>query len=196
MRVYKATTASITCTRGSGTYQYQQQVPATAESSKCANRGLHACEYVLDCMNYYSLDGKNRFWLAEADGSIDEDGQDSRIACEKLTLIRELTRKEIVDHAITYMVRHPNREWQIHDLRTRAEKDQAEGIGDGIVIARGEHPIARGKKGDILGFLAEWEPGWFQTVARCEVDGERFKEDCWYSVLPDGRIAEVKRDED
>lgn len=61
MIVFKATNNDMTCTMGQGTFQYQLGVPATAERSKCADSGLHACEYVLDCTGYYSLGRGNRF---------------------------------------------------------------------------------------------------------------------------------------
>ena len=55
MLVYKATKADMTCTMGDGNFQYKLNVPAHADSTKCGRRGLHACEYVLDCFRYYSL---------------------------------------------------------------------------------------------------------------------------------------------
>ena len=119
MLVYKATKADMTCTMGNGTFQYVLGIPAHADSTKCGNRGLHACEYVLDCFRYYSLD--DRIFKAEAEGPIDEDGKNTRIACEQLTLTKELTRRNIVEHAIIYMARHPEREWEM-DLYRGTER--------------------------------------------------------------------------
>lgn len=189
MLVYKATKADMTCTMGDGTFQYKLNVPAHADSTKCGRRGLHACEYVLDCFRYYSLD--DRIFKAEAEGPIDEDGENTRIACERLTLTQELTRRDIVKEAIKYMVRHPEREWEMDRYRIKVQKDKAEGNGDGIVIARGKKPMARGKKGDILALVMEKESGWFQRIAIGEIDGKNGKEGIWYSILPDGRTVEV-----
>ena len=189
MLVYKATKADMTCTMGDGTFQYALGIPAHADSTKCGNRGLHACEYVLDCFRYYSLD--DRIFKAEAEGPIDEDGKNTRIACEQLTLKKELTRRDIVEHAIIYMVRHPERDWEMQQYRVKVEKNRAEGTGNGIVIARGHRPIARGKKGDILGFIMELEKGWFIAVGCCEIDGKYGKEGVWYSITPEGRLVEV-----
>lgn len=189
MLVYKATKGDMTCTMGDGTFQYMLNVPAHADSTKCGNRGLHACEYVLDCFRYYSLD--DRIFKAEAEGPIDEDGENTRIACERLTLTQELTRRDIVKEAIKYMVRHPEREWEMDRYRIKVQKDKAEGNGDGIVIARGKKPMARGKKGDILALVMEKESGWFQRIAIGEIDGKNGKEGIWYSILPDGRTVEV-----
>ena len=194
MLVYKATKADMTCTMGDGTFQYKLNVPAHADSTKCGRRGLHACEYVLDCFRYYSLD--DRIFKAEAEGPIDEDGENTRIACEQLTLTEELTRRNIVEHAIIYMARHPDREWEMDLYRIKAQKEKAEGNGAGIVIARGTMPMARGKKGDVLGFIMELEKGWLRAVGCCEIDGRYGKEGVWYSITPDGRLVEVSGDED
>lgn len=94
MRVYKATDADMTCHMGNGIFQYFLGVPAVAEESKCGNTGLHACEYVLDCLTYYGLSGGHRFFIAEAEGDIAEDGKDTRIACTSLTLLQELSNKD------------------------------------------------------------------------------------------------------
>lgn len=188
MLVYKATREDMTCTMGHGTFQYQLNVPAYAGGTKCGRSGLHACEYVLDCFRYYSL--RDRIFKAEAQGSIDEDGENTRIACEQLTLTKELTRRDIVMEAIRYMVNHPEREWEMDLKQIKAQKDRAEGYGDGIVIARGKNPMVRGKKGDVIGLVVETRKGWFEgaSIGEISINGE---EGIWYGVLPDGRMAEV-----
>lgn len=195
MVVFKATNKKMECTLGQGTYQYQLGVPATADSAKCARRGMHACEYIIDCTNYYPLDGKNRFFMASATGSIDEDGTDSRIACESLTLTKELTVKDMVQQAPLYMVKHPDREWVRTGRKVDIKKDKAQGNGNGIVIARGRYPVACGEKGDVLGFLRETTPGWFTAARACVVDGERIRAGVWYMVSLEGEIVEADEEE-
>lgn len=190
MRVYKATKNDMTCMMGRGIFQYELNVPAYADSAKCANRGLHACEYVLDCFRYYSLN--DRIFMAEAEDGIDEDGTDTRVSCRKLTLIKELSRRDIVEHAIFYMVRHPEREWMIDRPNVTVQKEKAEGLGNGIVIVRGMKPKARGKKGDVLGFLMEYEPGWFANIGLCQIDGKYRKENVWYTITREGIVVEAK----
>lgn len=191
MLVYKATREDMTCTMGHGTFQYQLNVPAYAVSTKCGRSGLHACEYVLDCFRYYSL--RDRIFKAEAEGSIDEDGENTRIACEQLTLTKELTRREIVMEAIRYMVNHPEREWEMDLKQIIAQKDRAEGYGDGIVIARGKNPMVRGKKGDVIGLVVETRKGWFERASIGEINGINGEEGIWYGVSPDGRMKEMSR---
>lgn len=183
MKVYKATHGDMGCTRGKGTFQYQLGVPAVADMSHCGRTGLHACEYVLDCLGYYGLFSGNRYFLAEAEGDIAEDGQDTRIACTKLTLIRELSNKEIAGEAMAFMVRHPRRGgWDISRIGCMVAKDSAwMDRKDGIAIARGGCPRVRGAAGAHLGLLRE-EHGEIVEAKLFTVDGQGIREDVWYTV--------------
>lgn len=187
MRVYKATGADMECTMGKGTFQYQLGVPAVSDMSHCGRTGLHACEYVLDCLRYYGLFSGSRYFLAEAEGDIAEDGWDTRIACTSLTLLRELSNKEIAGEAMAFMVRHPRRRnWDMSGGGCMAAKDRAwmdrEG---GIAIARGEHPVVKGVVGTQLGLLRE-KDGEIMEAKLFTVDGRNIRENVWYTV--EGRI--------
>lgn len=73
MTVFKATNGQMECTLGKGTFAYRLGVPAYADGSRCGGTGLHACEYVADCLQYYGLGTGNRFFRAEASGDIAEE---------------------------------------------------------------------------------------------------------------------------
>lgn len=183
MRVYKATNADMDCTMGSGAYHYILGVPATAGSSRCGVTGLHACEYVLDCIGYYGLGASNRFFVAEASGDIAEDGTDTRIACTELTLVQELDIRGITAHAMMYMAEHPKRDgWEKEGFLLQAKKDRAEAPQAGaIAIARGERPMARGAEGACLGLVQE--SGGEVTDARLLTVGRMgIKPDAWYTL--------------
>lgn len=191
MRVYKATNADMDCTMGSGKYHYVLGVPATAENSRCGVTGLHACEYVLDCIGYYGLDVSNRFFVAEASGDIAEDGVNTRISCTKLTLVQELDIRGITAHAMMYMSEHPKREgWEKESFLLQVKRDRAEALLSGtIAIARGEQPMARGADGACLGLVQE--AGCGVTDARLLTVGRHgIKPGTWYT-LSDGMPQEV-----
>ena len=82
----------------------------------------------------------------------------------------------------------------------KAVKDRADGTGDGIVIARGRYPAARGEKGDVIGLLRESKPGWFTAARACVVDGKQIRAGVWYTVTLEGEVIEadeeVAKDED
>lgn len=170
MLVFKATDADMSCHMGQGIFQYELGVPATAEASKCAGTGLHACEYVVDCLRYYALDANHRYFMAEAEGDIAEDGQNTRIACTKLTLTRELDRAGIAREAMKFMIKHPRREgWEYSGKNIKI----AEGYAcvtepGGIAIARGSEPSVQGGVGTHIGLLQE-EDGRIVEAKLCHV---------------------------
>lgn len=183
MKVFKATREDMTCTRGKGRFQYRLGIPSHAKASKCGGTGLHACEYVIDCLRYYDLKHGNRFFLAEAEGDIAEDGIDTRISCTTLTLLKELNHRDIAREAIRYMVAHPKRSgWEksVHFLMISNEEANAENK-DGIAIARGEEPRVKGVIGSHLGLIRENEKG-INAARLFEVDGTYIKPDEWYTI--------------
>lgn len=183
MTVFKATREDMSCTMGRGKFFYHLGVPERADSSRCGSRGLHACEYVLDCTGYYGLGAGNRFFLAEASGDIAEDGHDTRIACTELTLVQELTSREIAAHALLYMVRHPRRKgWETQRFMAEAARDRAEAVfPDAIAIARGLRPVARGVRGSHLGLIREVY-GEITDARLLTVGKNGIKPDTWYTV--------------
>ena len=194
MIVFKATNQDMTCTLGEGKFSYQVGVPARAPGSKCGRTGLHACEYVLDCTGYYSLGGGNRFFLAEAEGDIAEDGANTRIACTRLTLMKELSHREIAGYAMLYMVHHPKRDgWEKREAMVEAAPDRARAKKpDGIAIARGREPMVRGVEGSHLGLIKE--EGGKITYARLFTVGQAgIRPDTWYTLERD-RIKEAEHE--
>lgn len=124
--------------------------------SKTARIGFHCCENPFDCLTYYSMDGRNRFFKVEASGDIDED-EDQKIACTQITLIEELTPLKYALEGLRYMIKHPQRErWQQSHGSVQVKEDECEAKEKGhIAIARGTDPVARGPEGSILGFIVE-----------------------------------------
>ena len=191
MIVYKATNNDMTCTMGQGTFQYELGVPATVEKSKCGDTGLHACEYVLDCTGYYSLGRGNRFFKAAAVGDIAEDGTNTRIACTRLTLKKELDNRDIAREAMLYMLHHPQRNgWQKSGhMLCVAEQTADIKIPDGIAIARGSSPRVSGCIGAHLGLIAE-QNGKIVAAKLFDVDGKNILPGIWYTL---DTLAEAER---
>lgn len=159
MKVFKATHQDMSCTMGAGTFQYELGKTYTADGCKCGKTGLHSCEYILDCMGYYAMDGKNRFFVAEAGGDIHEvGGDDTRVASTELTLIKELDTLHICYEAMRYMMDHPGRPWETQHIRLSVQPGRVDVGGEGwIGIARGYEPEFKAKAGAIVGLLHEEE---------------------------------------
>ena len=172
MIAYKGFNLGLIC-RG---YQFTMGRNTTAEAN-CAHNGFHCAEDPLDCLCYYSDMDRSEYYLVQPGGDIDEDEDDSKIACTELTIIKKLERKEFFLHALAYMVDHPEREWSSN---VRQDYGKAQ---NGYVVVRGTDPIASGKKGDILAFAKE-APGGGKIIqiALVRVDGKKIKPNSWYDV--------------
>lgn len=191
MMAFKGTTKDMTATYGRGIFQYELGKKVTEEKSKTVSAGLHCAEYALDCLKWYPLSKDSRFFLVEAAGSIDEETSDSKIACTEMTLIRELTVKELAGYGMMYMVKYPKREWHVGSARLSLG-EIAEGCGErSIAIARGKNPQVRGRTGSICGIVLEPENG-NVTAARLFVAGRDAKADIWYTLDEDRELVEVE----
>lgn len=191
MKVYKATNKDMVCTLGAGDFRYELGKTYTAEGCRCGRAGLHSCEYVLDCMSYYPMDGENRFFVAEAGGDIHEiGGDDTRVASTELTLIKSLDPLHICYEAMQYMIQHPGRRWTKAVPNVRASENYVEVGGTGwIGIARGYEPEFKAKAGAVIGLLHE--EGEEIAMARvCIVFpdrvGRRFKLTAGGDIVPAG----------
>lgn len=194
MIAYKGFRKDLTCTLGKGVFPYHTGETIREESSKCAARGMHCAEYVLDCLGYYPLGSGNRYFQVEAAGSLDEDGTDTRISCTEMTLIKELSIREITLQAMIYMISHPQRAWEKGGMLLDVGAERAEGAGAGsIAIARGKNPRIKGKPGSVMGLLKEEENGEIGEAKLFTVDGIKVKQDIWY-VLQNGELKEVQNE--
>lgn len=147
------------------------------EKANCRANGFHCAEDPLDCLTYYSNMEQSEYYLVDAGGDVDEDDNDSKIACTELTILKKLDREEFFLHALAYMVDHPGREWngKVHKCQGKAQY--------GYAVVRGVDPVACGCKGDILAFAKE-APGGGKIVqiALVRVDGKRIKSNIWYDI--------------
>ena len=65
--------------------EYEQQ-----GEIKCCENGFHACANPFDVLNYYDVDGKNRFCQVEQYGTIDNSNEDTKQASSKIKIKAEI----------------------------------------------------------------------------------------------------------
>lgn len=178
MLAYKGLNKDLTCLG----YQFFPDRVNVTELANCRANGFHCAENPLDCLCYYR-DWKNSvYYLVQAEGDLDEDGWDSKIACTHMRLLKELSIEELLLHGLAYMARHPNRTWNSYVIK---EKGTA---GNGFAIVRGKSPLASGKKGDILAIAKEKQNNSeIQDAGLFVIDGEQYREDVWYDVYGEER---------
>jgi hypothetical protein len=172
MIAYKAFEPGLIC-RG---YQFVMGLNQT-ERANCRANGFHCAENPLDCLSYYPDMAKSEFYLVKTGGDIDEDGDDTKIACTELAIIRKLTQEEFFLHGLAFMVNRPKREWSSHVKKDRAQAKR------GYAVVRGIDPVARGGLGDILAFAKEDMTGaTVSHISLAQVDGIKVLPDLWYGV--------------
>lgn len=185
MRVYKGFNKDMTCTCGSGKYQYEIGRKESSEGSKTRRTGFHASENPLECMNWYKYDGKNIICLCEAEG-VDEENSDVMCAKE-LTPIRKLGVTELAVAIMSYMYEHPLRDCRHKDEYVHAGDEETEAAT--ICIARGKNPRAKVGSGGIIGLIEEMD-GKIERLKLIKIETSQEAEK-WYT-LKEGEIVEAE----
>lgn len=171
MTVYKAFGPGMVCKE----YHYKPgQVNAEAIAN-CARNGIRAAEDPLDCLSYYSWDGKNEFWRCEAVGDIDEDSVDSKISTTKLIPAQQLTLMEYAMECALYMYDHPTRVQERHGSFTVCKNVGMQSMNCIVLIVVGDDPKAKVtqqtgivilvdlKNGNLRG-IKDAAPGWYHIT--------------------------------
>lgn len=181
MIAYKGFTKELTARLGQGVYQFHIGQTEEEKEAKCIKNGFHCTEEPFGVLDWYSGD-TDRYCIVKAEGDVNEDGT-GRIACTKLTLVKEIDRKKLALHECHYLAKNPQREYS---KWVEKEKGTAD---DYFAVVRGKHPIARGKKGVLL-LLVREEAGSVEIaeIVALEVDGKNIKSNIYYGI--DGK--EVK----
>ena len=212
MKTYKGFNKDMTC-KGK---QYEIGKMYEEEDAKTCEYGMHSCEYPLDCFRYYDP-AHSVFCETEADGKIDKDAVDTKIASTKLKIGAKLNIPVLVHAAIEYTKSHTKMEYTATEMATAGdygaatagnygaatagESGAATSRGksasgkNGLSVARGNNVRVKGGLGAIL-VIAEEEDDccdvkdWKALI----VDGEKVKSDTWYKLV-DGELVECE-DED
>lgn len=193
MKAYKGFTEEIKSIMGNGIAEKCTFFPGLTmeeKGSKTGREGFHCCEYIFDCMKYYPMDGKNRFFQVEAEGNLDEDDS-GRISCTRITLVRELNEREIAMEGMLYLIGHPDRAgWECQHLGVQVGRDreEAEKAGD-IAIARGTAPAVRGQEGSIAGLIREDPEGKIQNARMIKITREQ--QGCWLGITEGGEVIQI-----
>lgn len=185
MRVYKATAPGMKASLGNGKDHPKMGLNITAEAN-CAKNGWHCAENPLDCLSYFSWDGKNEFYLCKAGGDIHESGNASVVSCTELTVVKRLNLVEFVAAAIRYIILHPNR-----TLHNRVSNTVSVKKSDYFGIACGEHPTITAEEGCVVALIRKLPKGPITAIHIEPVGKEKkLKPGIQYSVDSKGYLVE------
>ena len=81
MIAYKGFNPGLICKN----YQFEMGINRTKEAN-CRANGFHCAANPLDCLSYYPDIHSSEYYIVDAGGDIDEDGDDSKISCTELNI--------------------------------------------------------------------------------------------------------------
>ncbi|WP_342756781.1 DUF7666 domain-containing protein [Kineothrix sedimenti] len=102
MKAFKGFNQDMTCTPNGTKFQYEEGKEYEMDSAECCDHGFHACEYPLDCLDYYSPNS-SVYREVELDGKISRKGDgDTKVAASKIKIGVSLNIAGLVKAAIEY----------------------------------------------------------------------------------------------
>lgn len=105
IKSYKGFNKDMTC-RG---FQYEEGKEYEEETEDACHSGFHACEYPLDCLDYYSPN-TSVYHEVEQSGEFDRDTDDSKVASTKIKIGVRLDVAGLVKAAIDFTMSRVKKE--------------------------------------------------------------------------------------
>ena len=200
IKSYKGFNKDMTC-RG---FQYEE------ETADACHSGFHACEYPLDCFNYYSPNESVYHEVVQS-GEFDRGEDDSKVASTKIKVGVRLDIAGLVKAAIDFTMSRVKKEAGSDEDCGASSATGYKGASsandpESVAVAWGYKGKAMGTLGSHI-VLAEWkyigskkddrydkaeQEAWeFVGAKMFRVDGEKVKPDTWYR-LENGELVEVE----
>ena len=202
IKSYKGFNKDMTCRDK----QYEAGRSYEEEGARACEKGMHSCEYPLDCFKYYAP-GRSVYHEVEPSGEISRDGDDSKIASSKLHIGARVDVPGLVKASIEYTKERTTTEHTDPKAATAGDygaatagdsgaatsRGQAASGENGLSVARGNDVKVKGGIGAILVIAEESEEcyaivDWKAVI----VDGEKVKADTWY-CLKNGEFVEAEK---
>lgn len=197
IKSYKGFNKDMTC-KGK---QYAEGETFTEDDVKCCNRGMHACEYPLDCFKYYEP-ANSIYHEVEQSGKIDKNSDDTKVASTIMKVGARLDIRGLVHAAIEYTKSRTTTEYTDPDMATAGNYGAATSRGraasgeNGLSVARGNDVRVKGGVGAVLVITEENRSDYsIKEWKAAVVDGEQIKADTWYK-LEDGEFVECGEEDE
>lgn len=202
IKTYKGFNKNMTC-RG---FQYEEGKEYEEESVEVCNHGFHACEYPLDCLNYYSPN-ESVYHEVEQSGKIQKHNEDTKVASTKIKIGAEISIAGLVKAAIEYTVKRVNKAAESNEKHGASSATGTYGASsatgtcgassatgykgassaedmDAVAVAWGYKSKAKGVLGAFLVF-ADWE----YTGSEDNTEYDRNNQSAW--VLNGAKMVQV-----
>nr|DAF67542.1 MAG TPA: hypothetical protein [Caudoviricetes sp.] len=101
MKAYKGFNKNLQC-RG---YRYEIGKTFEEDDASLCSKGFHACEYPLDCFNYYAP-ADSRYCEVEIEDNGERNSEDTKVCGKKIRIGAEVGIKELIRAASAYVKAH------------------------------------------------------------------------------------------
>lgn len=193
IKAYKGFNKDMTCRD----FRYEEGKEYEEERAEACNCGFHACEYPLDCLGYYDP-AHSVYHEVEQSGEILKRSDDTKVASTKIKIGARVSISGLVQAAIEYTKERVKPEAEANEdygasSATGYKGKSAAENQNSVAVAWGPEAMAKGVKGSAL-VLAEWkridDDAWYWKEEAWEfigslmvrVDGEKVKENTWYTL--------------
>ena len=204
MKAYKGFTKEMTCHGG---FQYEEGKSYHEDNAKLCDHGFHACEYPLDCFNYFPP-AESVFYEVELDGITGEREGDTKICGTDIKIGAKMNIAGLIKASFDYVKAHceNNKVGGDGSALTGGDKSALTG-GDWSALTGGIWSALTGGKAAIMrgGPQSKFKGGMWSVFA-CEirdnddnltgmatavVDGKNIKPNTWYKCI-DGKFVELE----
>ena len=120
MIAYKGFQKDLKC-RG---FQFQEYGINETEKANCRQNGFHCAENPLDCLCYYPNWKNSVYYIVDASGDLDEDGEDSKISCTKMRLLKKIELRSLLLHGAAYMAKISKPEMELPCCKRKRDQLQ------------------------------------------------------------------------
>jgi hypothetical protein len=206
IKSYKGFNKNMTC-RG---FQYEEGKEYEEEIVEVCDHGFHACEYPLDCLNYY-YPNESVYHEVEQSGEIQKHNDDTKVASTKIKIGAEISIAGLVKAAIEYTVKRVKKDAESDEKHGASSATGYKGASsatgtcgassatgycgassaedkDVVAVAWGYKSKAKGVLGAFLVF-ADWE----YTGSKDNPEYDRNNQSAW--VLNGAKMVQVNGDD-
>ena len=159
-------------------YQFEVGKTHKEKSAKCCKSGFHFCENPLDVFGYYPP-GESRFCIVEGSGDIDREGDDSKVSCTELKVVREIQPFEFADLAKEYILKNVTDE----KSNTGYKSSSSVSGSESVAIVTGYQGKAKGALGCWIVLTERNSEMEILDIRAVKVDGDSIKADTYYQLL-------------
>ena len=187
-------------------FQYEEGKEYEEEIVEVCDHGFHACEYPLDCLNYY-YPNESVYHEVEQSGEIQKHNDDTKVASTKIKIGAEISIAGLVKAAIEYTVKRVKKDAESDEKHGASSETGTYGASsatgtcgassatgycgassaedkDAVAVAWGYKSKAKGVLGAFLVF-ADWE----YTGSEDDTEYDRNNQSAW--VLNGAKMVQV-----